>query len=519
MNIIDLFLQHAQRSPDKTAIEFGDQSLSYRDVAQRTATLCATLRDMGVTRGDRILIALENGIEFSLSMLAAAELGAMIAPLSTSTPGDALARALSITGACFAIATRPVCSRLGELGEHAPDVLLVGKPLEGHRHFPESASGNCGYVLGSAKVDASSAYLLTMTSGSTGDPKPITLTQEGKIRRSVDGARDLYNLSDTDVVITATPMYHSLGFRLALLPLLIGATAVILHNFTPNGWIDTVQRHAVSFAIMVSSHLELLCRELSERPRAMPSLRTIVSSSALLRPETKRACLALFACEFHECYGASEVGIATNLAPTDCRENLHSVGKALDYVELRIVNDRNEPCPAGTVGEITCRTTTLFSGYYQQAEATRCSIRDGFFHTGDMGSLDADGYLTLAGRKKDIIIVGGTNVYPEDIETVLKSAPGVRECAVIGVPDAHFGEATLALIVAESDHVDARKLRLYCAERLADFQTPLAFEQVATLPRTALGKIQRQRLRDQFEGYDATVDLRRMLAMRAGMAR
>ena len=514
MNIVDLFLQHATAAPAKTAIVFGDSALSYAQVQDRTERLCGLLEAMGVREGDCILVALDNGIEFALTMLAAAELGAMLAPVATSMPAIAMRRSLDATCARFVIASNPACRRLlGSAAGRGDDLsmLVVGAPLAGCHDFSALDRNDSPYRLGSRGADPKLDYLLTMTSGSTGDPKPITLSQTGKIRRSLDGARDLYGLDGDDVIITSTPMYHSLGFRLSLLPLLIGATAVILPRFTPKGWIDAVDSHAVSFAIMVSSHLELIAQWLSEHPASLSSLKTVVSSSALLRPDIKQRCIDLFDCDFHECYGASEVGIVTNLAPADCRDNLASVGKALDYVELAILDETGRALPSGHIGEIACRTKTAFSGYYHRADATATSMRDGYFCTGDVGHVDKDGFLHLAGRKKDIIIVGGSNVYPDDVEAVLREAPGVKDCSVIGVPDSYFGEATLAVITTDSSDIDLRRIRVFCAERLADFQQPQAYEILDELPRTALGKIQRQVLRDRYEGYDATADLRRLM--------
>lgn len=515
MNIIDRFLAHAEARPERTALIVGERRLSYHELRDLAAGTCGLLIDMGVRERDVIVIALDNCVEFTLSMLAAAELGAIVAPVSTSMPGPALARAIGATGARFVVAnaaaSRRLLPALVDAAGEPVGIATVGSPPDGCRAFSDNGPAGTDYRLGSHHADPGLDYLLTMTSGSTGDPKPITLSQEGKIRRSLDGAKGVYRLGDDEVVITSTPMYHSLGFRLALLPLLIGGTSVILHHFSPRNWIDAVVRHGVSFAIMVSSHLEQIAQHLAADPQPLPSLKTLVSSSALLRPEVKQRCIALFDCDFHECYGASEVGIVTNLAPADCRDNLASVGKALDYVELRILDEHGKPLPHGGIGEIACRTATAFSGYYRRPDATAQAWHEGFFRTGDMGYLDDDGYLYLAGRKKDIIIVGGTNVYPDDVEAVLLQAPGVAACAVIGVPDAYFGEAILALVVAAADDIDTRRLRAHCAGQLADFQQPQAYELVNELPRTALGKIQRQVLRERYQGYDATADLRRFM--------
>lgn len=514
MAIVSLFLQQAARYSDKPAIVSGGQTMTFAEVAAEAARMSALLGDMGVAPGDCLLVALDNGIPFTLLMLAAADRAVMLAPVNPTLPVVAMHQAVEAASASVIVGNSRVCRRLAGAGKErsALPMLVVGSAIEGCRNVAELDELNDVPALGCREVDPDTPFLLTMTSGSTGDPKPITLSQGCKIRRALDGARDLYGLDADDVIVTATPMYHSLGFRLALLPLLIGATSVILMRFNPAIWIAAVQRHQVSFAIMISSQLETLCEQLEGSADRLESLRVLVSSSALLRPSIKRRCLDVFDCIFHECYGASEVGIVTNLRVGRGDTPSGSVGRALDFVDVKILDDEGREKATGEVGEIVCQTSTMFSGYFRRSEETGVAFSGDYFRTGDTGRVDEDGYLYLSGRKKDIIIVGGTNVYPDDVEAVIARAPGVRECAVIGVPDAHFGEAILAVVVAQSDAVDIRRLRGYCAEHLADYQQPQAFERVADLPRTALGKVQRQRLRDRFRDYDATADLRRFMA-------
>jgi long-chain acyl-CoA synthetase len=225
----------------------------------------------------------------------------------------------------------------------------------------------------------------------------------------------------------------------------------------------------------------------------------------------KKRCLALFPCDFHECYGTSEIGIAANLAPGDWEDHLGSVGRALPYVELKIVGSHGEEMPPGEAGEIICSTPTAFAGYFQRPDFTRASVIDGFFYTGDLGYLDRDGFLYLCGRKKELIIVGGTNVYPQDVEAVVGGHPQVKECAVIGIDDPRFGEAVLAVIVPAGDSVDIRSIQRLCVEELADYQQPMAYEVVTELPRNPLGKIMKHKLKKRFEGYDATARLRALI--------
>ncbi|MEW8014956.1 MAG: fatty acid--CoA ligase family protein [Candidatus Sedimenticola endophacoides] len=204
----------------------------------------------------------------------------------------------------------------------------------------------------------------------------------------------------------------------------------------------------------------------------------------------------MFGCRFHECYGTSEVGIVSDLGTADGDHRDGSVGRAL---------------PTGQVGEIVCRTKTAFSRYLYNPRATAESLAGGYFHTGDLRYLDDAGYLYLSGRRHELIIVGGINVYPQDVEAVLGDCPGVRECAVIGVEDPYFGEAVLAVLVGEGGVLDIHAIRRACAAELADYQQPMAYEVIDALPRNELGKVMKPRLRERFAGYDATAPLRRLM--------
>ena len=537
-SIIHHFLTQAQQHPMQTAIHFRRQgkasedayhSLNYQWVAELTARLSHHLKQAGLQSGEHCVVMLNNSVECALLFLAAAELNLVIAPVASSLAPVAIQTAIDSTDSHYLIATPHILNKYLASDE---------RKLSSDQCFAFSAEGSasnfendlsrifdpdyqCDYVLGQTAGSYDSDFILTMTSGSTGQPKPIVLTQKTKVHRSLDGAKDLYQLRGKEVVITASPMYHSLAQRLVLLPLMTGGTSVILSNFTPQIWLEAAETHRVTFTLAVSSHLEqlLLVLQAEDAPETdLSSLRCLVSSSSLLRTETKARCIETFGCDFHECYGASEVGIVSNLSPKDIDAHpdlLNTVGKALPYVRLKIVDDNKKEVPIGTVGEIACETTTAFSRYYERPEATAESMVDGFFHTGDLGKLDERGFLYLHGRKKELIIVGGTNVYPKDIESVISQVTGIKEVAVIGVKDAHFGEALLAILVLEGEaSYLVREAKKACMENLADFQQPMAYEVVDALPRNALGKLKKHQLQIQFEGYDATKALRRMLAVK-----
>ncbi len=512
-----LFFNNVRRFPNRTALWFGGEPLLYKELGRDVRRICLLLKDMGVSSGSHVVILLDNSVEFVVAMLALAELEATLVPLSTSLGAAAIRTAVASTSSEFVLGKHSSLLKQFKQPEAFGGIvrrrcMSVGREVEGCRYYGEAIQfDEDSFELGQTPCRADQSYILTMTSGSTGSPKPIVFTQQTKVDRAMMGAKDLYGLSDDDVIITASPMYHSLGQRLVLLPLMMGGTSVIVPKFTVASWLESVSRYGVTFTIAVSSHLEMLVASPRLSNFDLSSLRTIVSSSALLRDDVKAQCIEKLGCDFHECYGTSEIGIGTNLSPEDCKHRLNSVGRALPYVSLKIMTSEKQECAVGQVGEIACKTKTHFAGYFNNPKATSESVVDGYFYTGDLGYVDEDGYLYLCGRKKELIIVGGTNVYPNDVEDVLNQHPDVKDCAVIGVDDSYFGECILAVIVWREATGSVRDLQRLCSLELADYQQPMAYEVLTELPRNGLGKLMKHKLKERFAGYDASAVLRRMM--------
>ncbi len=229
----------------------------------------------------------------------------------------------------------------------------------------------------------------------------------------------------------------------------------------------------------------------------------MVSSSYTLKLETKKRFLDKVKCRFYECYGASEIGIATSIEFQEGNTKLDSVGEPLPYVDVKILDEHNHPVPLGQEGEISVKTITLYSGYYKNAAATKQSFWEGYFKTGDVGYVDTDGFLYYLGREKDVIKYGAINLYPGDIENVLLRFKGVKECAVVGVEDKYLGEVPLAAIVAD-EKIEKKELRKFCLANLADYQAPVDFVFIEAIPKNELGKVQKFKLRESLrEDYKA----------------
>ena len=496
--IAPTFFAHARRTPGKAAIWCEGTTLTYRELAGLVCRWSNALAQSGVRRGDHIGVILPNCIEFVALMLVAADLGAVLVPLNTALTPAAVHKAFAAAEVKHVVSTgillRPLLAK--------PDFsmadglwLSVDEAVDGATLLADLLRQAAPDAQPLAAAKAEDALILTMTSGSTGDPKPIILTQRTKFNRAA-AAVELYGVTEKDRTLAATPLYHSLAERLVLIPLLTGGTSVLMSAFSASTWLACVSRQAVTFTIAVSSQLKQIAELLGETPEYdISSLRCIVSSSALLDHKTKTDLLAKLNCEFHECYGTSEIAIATNLDGISAKTKLQSVGVPAPGVDIKIIGTNDEIVGTGTPGEIVCKTPMLFGGYFKRPELTQAAMWGEYFRTGDMGRLDEDGFLYFLGRTKDIIICGGINIYPADIEAVVGEHASVRECAAFAFPDERLGEViAIAVVPAAGSAFDLRQLRFHCAGRLADFQQPRKFFIVDELPRNAMGKVMKLQL-------------------------
>jgi long-chain acyl-CoA synthetase len=498
------FFRQAYSVPEKIAISCDGNKISYSVLAQRVSSLSSAMRSKGVTRGDHIGVLLPNSIEFVELMLVAADIGAVLVPLNISLPPSAVEKAFRASNVKHVVASSNVlhgllADSLSNFSSADGIWLVVGESVHGVgtlEKLVRETEPNVLPLMG-AKID--DPYILTMTSGSTGSPKPIILTQRTKLNR-IAAAVDMYSVKSEDKTLAATPLYHSLAERLVLMPLLTGGTSVIMSRFSPSEWLNIVAEQEVSFTIAVSSQLNQIANTLIDSNFfRIESLRCVVSSSALLDIQVKERIVTNFGCEFHECYGTSEIAIATSLNISDYPEKLRSVGHAVAGVEIRIIGEDDRAVVTGDVGEIVCKTAMIFGGYYEQSTQTCESMWGDFFRTGDLGRLDADGFLFFLGRKKEIIITGGINVYPTDVESAIEECGLTHEVAAFSIPDERLGEAVaVALVPKSSESFNLKRIRIDCAAHLADYQLPRKWFVMDTLPKNPMGKIMRSELQAQY---------------------
>lgn len=497
--LADLFYKNAELYPEKEAIWCDGRSLTYKEMAALVSRYSNLLLSLGVSYGDHVAIPMNNSVESAALFFVAADLGICIVPLNPSLPMEAIKAAMTAGDIKHVIARKSffsACEKSGGLGNSGFSICL-------DQEYPGTVPFSEIYNMASMRptikhdIDGSESLILTMTSGSTGTPKPIDISQNNKYDRSMAHIR-VYKLTNEDRILAATPLYHSLAERLVIMPLILGATSILLPRFTPALWLKCVEEQQPSFTIAVSAQLAQMV-ELLKRPDSpkINSFRSIVSSSALLEASVKYELIELLQCEFHEMYGASEVSTVTDICFQEAKDKQNSVGKPFDEAQIRILRDGSgidfaADCAVGEVGEIAVKSKLQCKGYYKQESLMRAAMCGEYFRTGDLGYLDEDGYLYFSGRKKELIITGAINVYPQDIDAVVGRIPEIQECAAFSYPDERLGEVVaLAVVPTEGLEMDIRALRTYCAKNLADFQQPRKIFVVDNLPKNAMGKLQR----------------------------
>lgn len=495
-SIAKLFFQNVDQRPNKQAIWCDGKEMTYSELAAFVCQYANYLTFKGVLSGDIIGIPMNNSIESVALMLASACIGAGLAPINPTLPIEGIKTAFQ-TGRVKHVIARQSFWKQFKQAEMSLEgcMLCLDGDVDGVDSFSvvseqSTARPDFSFVTGNE------TWILTMTSGSTGNPKPIELTQNNKLRR-IFAHINLYQITENDRILAATPLYHSLAERLVILPLLAGATAILLPRFTANLWLSCVQNQQVTFTIAVSAQLGQIAQLLSS-PFApdITSIRSIVSSSALLEPHVRTELIEKLQCDFHEMYGTSEISTATSINFREANHKQQSVGKPIPEAKLKILGDDGKSLDVNEVGEIACKTELIFNGYYNMPQMTQEAFtEEGYFKTGDLGRIDEEGYLYFCGRKKELIITGGINVYPYDIEQCLSHLSEIEECAAFSYPDDRLGEVVALAIVKKQDaSILKRDVQVYCAKNLADFQQPHYVFFINELPKNPMGKLVRKKI-------------------------
>jgi long-chain acyl-CoA synthetase len=507
MNLAQLLVRAARVHPDRPAVLHGDRLLwRYRELADRVACLAGRLRALGLAQGDRVALLMKNDVAYLESLYAVWWAGLAAVPVNAKLHVDEVGYILDDAEASALVADEDLGDAVAPLATRLRATLVPG-------------SARYEAAFGATPIDAAprapgDLAWLFYTSGTTGRPKGVMLSHRNLQAALACYFIDVDDVDPRDAAVYAAPISHGAG--LYNLPFMARAAR---HVVPESGGFDPDELVALSRSVgrLCMFAAPTMVQRLVDRVAATgaPSdgFKTIVYGGGPMYVEDIRRALATMGPRFVQIYGQGESPMTiTALSRAHLADERHprwaeriaSVGVAQTLVEVRVVDRDGRAVPAGETGEIVVRGDTVMAGYWKNAEATAQTLRDGWLWTGDLGALDDDGFLTLKDRSKDLIISGGSNIYPREVEEVLLRHPRVREVSVVGRRDARWGEAVVAFVVCDGGAVDAGELDAFCLAHIARFKRPREYRWVDALPKNNYGKVLKTALREQLQREDAT---------------
>jgi long-chain acyl-CoA synthetase len=497
--VSELLERHRQQRPEKIAYWDAARSVTYADLARRTASIAAALSKQGLREGDRIAIYLPNGVDWVEACFAGLRAGAVIVPISYDAAEAEIAYRLSDADCGLVITTPARGGLIRKLtAESAGKVAVVFAgtgATEAGLSLDELAWGNDGGALDPADIDRSS--FIIYTSGTTGRAKGVLLSIRGMLWIAASCWAPILGLSDKDVVLSPLPLFHSYALNLSVLSVLAsGASEHILERFSPQTVLELLQTGKYTMFPGVPTMFHYLLQRAQEAGVSrLGNTRVCFSAGAIMPATLNRSFEAHFGTMLLDGYGITETSTMVTMNWMTGTRVMGSCGLPVPGLAVRIVDPTTlEDLPIGTEGELIVRGPNLMQGYHNKPAETASALRRGWYHTGDLAKSDSNGYLTITGRIKELIIRGGQNIAPAEIEEIAIRHPQVVDCAVVGVPHATLGEVPYLFVVADKDEFDVESLLAHCRVSLSSYKIPEATHIVSEIPRTGSGKIMRFKL-------------------------
>jgi acyl-CoA synthetase (AMP-forming)/AMP-acid ligase II len=504
MNIGSLLPRHARYRPDHLAIVFNDHRLSFREFNQRVNRLANALLGMGLRKGDKIATILPNCLELLEVYWAVAKTGLVVVPLSTLTRGKGLVNLLRDSDVATVITNRGFGAEVSAIKQELPDIavdryLVTGNEVvSGYRSYNELTAAASDEDPPGIEINDEDLFNIIYSSGTTGQPKGIVHTHYIRAMYCTLFAT-AYRIRPESIIMHAGSIVFNGSFLTLMPSMYLGATYILLEQFEPTAFIETIKRERVTHVKMVPSQIVAMINSPNFSAEALDSLEMIGTVGAPLHLQHKEKLNSVLPGRFYELYGLTE-GFVTILDKNDYDAKSNSVGAPPPFFEMRIITEDGTEAATGEVGEIVGRGPALMPGYYKRPDLTEQAIIDGWLHTGDLGYVDEDGFLFLVDRMKDLIITGGCNVFPRDIEEIIVQHPAVREAAVFGVPSEKWGETPMAVVILrEPGTVTEDELREWINERVdSKLQRVHAVAFMEDFPRSTAGKTLKRVMRGPY---------------------
>jgi len=500
--------------PDREALVCGEQRITYMEMAERVNRLANALQSRGVRQGTKVAVMAMNSPAYVETYYACAKIGAVFVPLNYRAKREEIIHMLNDSGASLLFVGNRYLELIESLKPELPqikDFICIDGAAGGMPGYDDLlASGSDDEVY--VEIDEQDATVLMYTSGTTALPKGVILTYLTLSVYVVNTMSPANPEETPEVTLLSVPVYHVAGLTAIMSSIWGGRTLVILPQFEPQLWLEVVQNERVTHSFVVPTMLKRIMDQPDFDRYDLSSLQLVTYGAAPMPYEVVRKAVDVFKCGLMNAYGQTEsTSTMTYLGPEDHQiegteeekakklQRLRSVGRPMDDIAVAIMDRDGNILPSGKEGEICVSGSRIMREYHGQKEATEAAIKDGWLHTGDVGYLDEDNYLFITGRTKDLIIRGGENISPGEIESALEDHPKIAEAAVIGVPDVEWGERVMALIVLRPhESMTKEEVIQHCKGRLASFKAPEEVAFVEELPRNPLGKVLKTELRKTY---------------------
>ncbi|KON68105.1 long-chain fatty acid--CoA ligase [Peribacillus butanolivorans] len=508
MNLSEQLHQTALRKADKPAYYFMDQSTSYGELDEAVTKFADELHKLGVSTGDNVALVLGNSPHFIISLYGALRAGATVIPVNPIYTPDEIGYILNNGDVKVVVALDkllPLLKNMNPILSSVEQYVICETQLANGdisklniypkmKSFTEMLKKGDVHFLG-PRLDPEDTAIILYTSGTTGKPKGAMLSHTN-IYSNAHDVGEYLKITENDRVVTTLPMFHVFSLTVVVnAPLLSGGTLLIVPQFSPKEIFRLIKKFNATVFAGVPTMYNFLFQYQDGKEEDLNSLRICISGGSAMPVSLLESFEQKFNIIVSEGYGLSEASPVTCFNPLDRPRKAGSIGTSILHVENKVVNELDEEVPVNGVGELIVRGPNVMKGYYKMPEESAAVLKNGWLYTGDLARMDEEGYFFIVDRKKELIIVGGYNVYPREVEEVLYAHPEVIEAAAIGVPDPNQGEVVHCFVVKKNNALTEEELLAYCLEHLAKYKVPTKIEFLDQLPKNTTGKILRRSLK------------------------